>query len=1061
MIRIYYNDTFLDVNAEDTSYRLIQIMGDNLVSLNFKLTEFVDFPVGSRINHQGQEFETYDVCTFTKQNDRLYTYSMTFHGKHKVLERYKFRNHVDRRLKFTLTAKPREFLEHIVKNLNEREQGSDSWMVDDCIDTTEKTISFSHNSIREALDSIAQTFETEWKIEGKVISLRKLEYNKEVPLELAYGMGNGFKSGITRQVGSESVVDILYAEGGSRNIDQSKYTYTKIIEGVEQTLHADALRLPRSEKFVYLPPNIPISEAVKSKDNGNIYTLAEVLAMPESERRKIITQSQFYISDADGFSLTRGILENGDIIPHYINNGYEDSLDLTAIYPMREGVVTDVTNSDPEKHFWEFEDATLADENPPIDYSDSMKVERGEKVTCIFQSGMLTGKEFDISAYYPQGNDKKRKPYWFDIVPQEIDGIIMPDRESGYYPRAKSDTYEGDKYAIFHCELPQAYIVNAEMKMALEACHYMWMHSEVEVEFKGSIDGIWSRKNWDNISPKIGLGYYVRFTDSAICKDGKLMRIISVKDGINNPHSPEITLSNTSVSQGISSQLRRIATNEAYVESLINYQASYSKRNFRDSKETMSSVNNIVNNLEQYQFSQSINPSTIQTMMMLVGDENLQFRFGDLNKNDDGLVTEWIKRSYSPVWENGSLRCGETYLRHECYTSNYKVITGSNGQSTSYPYWHLDPFMSVPEHSELAYYLYVAAPTDALSELGYCKTEARFLLTTEILGNTDDVLYLLVGILNSEFNGTRSFAPMYGKVEINGGNVYVDIIKSNDGSTYIDLINNEIKGNFNFLDALLSGSIFIGGSWDKSTGGFSSDELMDLDYGNKLVRLWCGGKVTENKYLSGANLVIYADGSFRLHDNIAGDMFRYDGKVSIDLSLPLFPRGVKAGDVSEFKNITASILTLNGNNANLRCYGDANLFNGVSVYKNAVMKDNIVHESGLMAEPSFLFTGQAKHKNLEHTLFITNNSSSEYWIGFPMQSDIDELIGKNWSVIYFNIVCLEMKGKVTLQYGEYASSGFRFIDDFTASNKIHRYMYYRGHGIYYIGSSDFEQKFAF
>lgn len=848
MVRIFYNDTFLDVYAEDSSYRLIQIMGDNLVSLNFKLTEFVDFPVGSRINHQGQEFETYDVCTFTKQNDRLYTYSMTFHGKQRVLDRYKFRNHVDRRLKFTLTAKPREFLEHIVINLNEREQGGDLWRVDDCIDTTEKTLSFSHNSIREALNSIAQTFETEWRIEGKTISLRKLEYNKETPLELAYGMGNGFKSGITRQVGSDSVVDVLYAEGGDRNIDQSKYTYTKVIEGVEQTLHADTLRLPRNEKFVYLPPNIPISEAVKSKDNGNVYRLSDVLAMEEDERKRILEQSQFYFSDADGFSLTRGRLEYNEIIPYFINNGYEDSLDLTAIYPMREGVVTDVTNSDPEKHFWEFEDNTLADEQPPIDYSDNQKIERGEKVTCIFQSGMLTGKEFDISAYYPKGNTKGKKPYWFDLVPQEIDGIIMPDYQSGYYPRPKSDTYEGDKYAIFHCELPQAYIVNAEMKMALEACHYMWLHSEVEVEFKGSLDGIWARKNWDDVYPRIGLGYYVRFTDSAICKEGKLMRIVAIKDSINRPHSPEITLSNTSISQGISTTLKKIATNEAYVESLINYQASYTKRNFRDSKEAMESVSNYVTNLEQYQFSESVNPATINTMMMLVGDENLQYRFGDVTMDARRLVTEWARVTYTPTWEDGTLKCSETYMRHEAYTSNYGVMTSSTAKA-SYPYWHIDAYENIPDNPSLAYYLYIVAPMDALSHFGYCVTEARFLLSHDIIGNTDDTLYLLVGILNSEFDGMRSFATMYGRSEINGGNISTDIIKSNDGNMFIDLINGIIQGKFNFLSGLISSSILLGSSEGTATAGISGE-------GDK--RFWSGGSIDN------PNFYVTADGELVL-----------------------------------------------------------------------------------------------------------------------------------------------------------------------------------------------------
>ena len=75
------------------------------------------------------------------------------------------------------TAKPFEMIQHICDNLNM--DGRDSgWSVGFCVESVEKTQSFSHNSVLDALNSIASLFDTEWEIIGKKINLRKVEYNK-------------------------------------------------------------------------------------------------------------------------------------------------------------------------------------------------------------------------------------------------------------------------------------------------------------------------------------------------------------------------------------------------------------------------------------------------------------------------------------------------------------------------------------------------------------------------------------------------------------------------------------------------------------------------------------------------------------------------------------------------------------------------------------------------------------------------------------------------------------------------------------------------------------------
>ena len=133
-----------------------------------------------------------------------------------------------------MCATPKEFLKTIVDNLNQRDSG---WSVGDYIVSTEKTIAFDHSYIDAALQSVADTFNTEWEIVGKVIHLRKVEYFKDDPLPLSYGKGNGFVPGLGRSTESESrPIEIMFAQGGSKNIDRSKYGAPELLLPKSQTL---------------------------------------------------------------------------------------------------------------------------------------------------------------------------------------------------------------------------------------------------------------------------------------------------------------------------------------------------------------------------------------------------------------------------------------------------------------------------------------------------------------------------------------------------------------------------------------------------------------------------------------------------------------------------------------------------------------------------------------------------------------------------------------------------------------------------------------------------------
>src|SRR5574344_361869 len=175
---IFYSQdsrVLLDTEVDDNSYRHRAIMGDHNITLHYSLAEHVELPVGAYCLFEGQRYTLERPEAFTMKHSRNFEYTVTMESVEAKAKIYKFRNPVDGRLKFTLTAKPKEHLQMFVDNMNRRDTG---WTVGDCVEGTEVMISYNHNYCTEALSMMASEFDTEYEIVGKRVSLKKIEYNK-------------------------------------------------------------------------------------------------------------------------------------------------------------------------------------------------------------------------------------------------------------------------------------------------------------------------------------------------------------------------------------------------------------------------------------------------------------------------------------------------------------------------------------------------------------------------------------------------------------------------------------------------------------------------------------------------------------------------------------------------------------------------------------------------------------------------------------------------------------------------------------------------------------------
>ena len=394
-------------------------------------------------------------------------------------------------------------------------------------------------------------------------------------------------------------------------------------------------------------------------------------------------------------------------------------------------------------------------------------------MTVIFQTGMLTGKEFEVK-YIHEEKDKKTGRR-FEIVPQEINGITMPEPEV-WRPKA------GDTYAVFGIQLPNAYICNdttqtgASWEVFKEAAKYLYEHEDKKFTFTGTLDGIWAKKRWLQIGGKIVLGGYVDFYDTQFHPEGSLIRMIGIKRYVNNPYSPEIELSNEPVGTSVSSDMNKIETNEVTVDSKHKDALQFTKRRFRDAKETMSMLEDALLN-----FSGSVNPITVSTMQLLVGDESLQFRFVNSKTNPAQISHNITYNANTRI-----LNAPAGILQH--MTLGISALSSSH-KPNEYKYWDMANYDSpVLIDPAKKFYLYVKCSNDQTGTFLLSETAIK-------MEGIAGYYHFLVGVLNSEYEGDRSFVELYGFTEILPGRITTEQIISPDGETYFNLVKGEIGGN--------------------------------------------------------------------------------------------------------------------------------------------------------------------------------------------------------------------------------------------------------------------------
>lgn len=254
----------------------------------------------------------------------------------------------------------------------------------------------------------------------------------------------------------------------------------------------------------------------------------------------------------------------------------------------------------------------------------------------------------------------------------------------------------------------------------------------------------------------------------------------------------ETTIINNPVEKAPEVDLSQYVTKTYLKSSLNNY---VTQRGWDDVKKTQKMLEAAL--LEGY--TETINPITINTMQMIVGNENLQFDFIESRNNTSPTSAKFT------LEEGDQIVCPDTWIKH--YTLHGPESVKPDTGYQYYARWNIknpsdgsngNTYLIMGDEGA-SYYIYIKVPeysatiTDSYVE-SHLANDPRGSLTGEFILSTEahslreegGYLYLLAAIVTDKENGNRSISYMNGFTEILPGQITAYIFKSYDGKQYID-----------------------------------------------------------------------------------------------------------------------------------------------------------------------------------------------------------------------------------------------------------------------------------
>lgn len=771
-----------------------ELMTSDYIQLHWDSDKGDTLPLGAYIEHNGERYSLLEPYHPNRKNEGVFRYSPQFHSRiirwQKIIVPVYTYNEdgvtvKSRELDWNFAGTPADAM-YMVKQALMNELGEE-WNIaigDDLPETI--TIAAQSSSVWSILSEIAEQCETEWWVEknGQRLYLSKCKHGVSINLEV----GKNVKVPSTVQSGQEYFTR-FYAFGSSRNVTQMESAVQGSI--VNKRLTLDPAKYPGGYKDirghfsngVYVSDLHPEEVLVKSLYFDEVYPSSKLTIAEVRKRMR-------YHTDDDG---------------NYIRIGGTDEEPIYDQYAI-----------------WYFK-------IPGFDFKEEMIIENLE-LSVAFKSGELRGREFALT-YHPK--DKKVadkadvdkefsvKAGEYEITFDESDYLIVPG-VSYIIP------HDRDEVTIFNIEMPQEYKKSAYLELEGE------LDKEIDRLTKDNksyeVDSNPVAFYEDNID--IYLGQAVNFKNG---NDTLSTRVMMVEKHLDYPFEQKMRIGNEIV-KGSRQQLKDEVRNVGEeVRKMNKYESSSSviqKDHSRELMLTMGRYLAMKDTLNMLQgavegFSGGINPVTVETMAMLVGNEALQFRF--IKSREDFTPIDCPLIYNKETKQINAAACGLVHL-----TLDIDSITAQNvRKNTEYRSWDMEEWHSqVFKDAKKKYYAYAVVEKDGTTgSYEFVPDDQKPIGMRDKLDSLG-VYYLLVGILNAEYAGTREFLPLYGFTQILPAQITTDIIRSADGKTIFDLAKGIISGKIQFGAGSsglenIEGYLGIGKQNMLRNSGFTGDYLSE------------------------------------------------------------------------------------------------------------------------------------------------------------------------------------------------------------------------------------------
>ena len=782
-IRSIQGDVLLTIPILRDAVSHEELMASDYVQLTWDSDKGDVLPAGAYIEYEGERYSLLSPYHPSMQNEAAFRYSPQFHSRiirwqKIIVPVYTYSEDgatiKSRELDWNFTGTPADMMSMIRRAI--QEETGEAWSVvlgEDLPETV--NVSAQSSSIWAILSDLAEQCETEWWAEkgAQRLHLSKCSHGVYETLEV----GKNVKvPSITSN--EKDYFTRFYAFGSTRNITQED----SVVQGsiVNKRLTLDPIKYPDGYKDVkghfengmFVSDLLPEEVLVKSLYFDEIYPSSKLTIADVRKRMR-------YRVDEDGNKIKIGGTEEEPIYEQYA--------------------------------IWYFK-------IPSFEFTEDLIIE-GLTLSVAFKSNRLRGREFEL-AYHAEekkvadvadvDNEFTVMAGEYEIIFNESDGFIIPD-----------DDYiipsEGDEVALFNINMPDEYkdSARAELETELDKFIEEQVKDNNSYEFESNPIAFYEDKT------DVHLGQTVHFINKG---ETLVTRVLMVEKRLDYPCEQKIRIGNVRISgsrQQLKDEVRNISEEVSRL-SKAEYNSSIIQRDHtRDINLTMGrylamrdTIGMLQNALAGY--TGGINPITVETMAMLVGDESLQFIFTESRESLERLETCPLVFDAETKLLS-SISCALIHM-----TLGIDTMTARNVRTAEdYKSWDMEEWFSDPlEDAEKAYYVYAKVEREG--------DKGTYILSEEPIEMEadDDTYHFLVGILNAEYAETRELITLYGFTEILPGRVTTDKIVSADGDCYFDLARNEIGGVINFK-AGSYGELNIGNQNMLRNSGFTGDYLSE------------------------------------------------------------------------------------------------------------------------------------------------------------------------------------------------------------------------------------------